>query len=153
MKIHFSDIEDIISETLSAGKLFKIYPNGASMLPLIVQGRDSVYIKKPEGRLKKYDIAFFKRDNGEFVLHRVVKVGQSGYTMCGDHQFVTEQGIRDENIIGVVARLEINGETILPTDKKYRRYTRVRVNTRAVRFVIFKTAHLFLRVLKKSSRG
>ena len=73
-KIHFEDIEHIIRETLDMGKTFKISPNGGSMLPLIVQGRDSVYIKKPEGRLKKYDIAFFKRDSGECILHRVIKV-------------------------------------------------------------------------------
>lgn len=148
MKIHFSDIEDIIIETLDAGKLFKIEPNGASMLPLIVQGRDSVYIKKPAGRLKKYDIAFFKRDTGEFILHRVVRVTRDSYTMCGDHQYITEPGIRDENIIGVVARLEINGKTVFPTDKKYRRYVFFRVNTRSIRRFALRVKSVLKRILK-----
>ena len=69
MQVHFKDIEHIILETLDMGKAFKIHPNGISMEPLIHQGRDAVFIKKPEGRLKKYDIAFFKRENGEYVLH------------------------------------------------------------------------------------
>lgn len=132
-QIHFRDIEHIIRETLDMGKNFKISPNGASMLPLIVQGRDSVYIKKPEGRLKKYDIAFFKRRTGEFILHRVVKVKKDSYTMCGDHQYVFEDGIHDSDIIGVVSKLVINGKTILPADPKYRRYVFWRVNTITLR--------------------
>ena len=132
-QIHFQDIEHIIRETLDMGKAFKISPNGASMLPLIVQGRDSVYIKKPHGRLKKYDIAFFKRRTGEFILHRVVKVKKDSYTMCGDHQYIFEDGIHDCDIIGVVSKLIINGKTVLPTDPGYRRYVFLRVNTITLR--------------------
>lgn len=132
-KIHFEDIEHIIRETLDMGKTFKISPNGGSMLPLIVQGRDSVYIKKPEGRLNKYDIAFFKRNNGDFVLHRVIKVKKDSYLFCGDNQYIVEKGITDSNIIGVVCKLESNGKTILPEDTEYIKYVKKRVGTRILR--------------------
>ena len=132
-KIHFEDIEHIIRETLDIGKTFKISPNGGSMLPLIVQGRDSVYIKKPEGRLKKYDIAFFKRDSGEFILHRVIKVKKDSYVFCGDNQWIIEKGVKDRNIIGVVCKLECGGKTILPDDAEYMEYVKNRVGTRVVR--------------------
>ena len=132
-KIHFQDIEHIIRETLDMGKTFKISPNGGSMLPLILQGRDSVYMKKPEGRLKKYDIAFYKRDNGKFVLHRVVKVKKDSYLFCGDNQWDVEKGIKDRNIIGVVSKLECDGKTILPDDTEYMKYVKKRVGTRVIR--------------------
>ena len=45
-----------------------IYKNvGDSMKPLICEGRDLLVIKKAEGRLKKYDIPLYKRDNGQYV--------------------------------------------------------------------------------------
>ncbi len=70
------------------------------MLPLIVEGRDSVELKSYDREPLKNDIAFYKRDNGQFVLHRIVRTGNDGiYTMCGDNQTSLEKGIRREQII------------------------------------------------------
>ena len=61
--------EDIIDRD---GRL--IYTNvGDSMMPLIRQDRDLLIIEKPDGRLKKYDVPLYKRDNGQYVLHRILK--------------------------------------------------------------------------------
>lgn len=154
-KIHFEDIEHIIRETLDMGKTFKISPNGGSMLPLIVQGRDHVYIKKPEGRLKKYDIAFFKRDTGEFILHRVIKVKKDSYVFCGDNQWIVEKGIKEHNIIGVVCKLECSGKTILTDDTEYMKYVKKRVGTRVIRnwdkILIRFLARVYRKVIKKAA--
>ena len=57
-----------------------IYTNvGDSMLPLIRQGRDLLIIEKPHGRLKKYDIPLYRRDSGQYVLHRILKVRRNDY--------------------------------------------------------------------------
>ena len=121
-KIHFEDIEHKIRETLDMGKNFKISPNGSSMLPLIVQGRDHVYIKKPEGRLKKYDIAFFKRDDGKFILHRVVRVKKNSYVMCGDNQVIVEWPVRADQIIGIADEFTHKGKTTKCSNILYRTY-------------------------------
>ena len=64
-----------------------VYTNvGNSMLPLIREGRDLIILKKPEGRLKKYDVPLYKRDSGQYVLHRVLKVRESDYVICGDNR-------------------------------------------------------------------
>ena len=132
-KVRFEDIEDIINETLLEGKSFKIKPNGVSMLPIIRPGEDSVFIKKPQGRLKKYDIAFYKRDSGQFVLHRVIGVTNDSYIMCGDNQWAKEYNIYDKNIIGVVEKIERDGEIFTCNNKRYMRYVKNRVNTRIIR--------------------
>ena len=66
-----ADAIEVIEEILNAGGEFRMYPKGTSMLPLIVQGRDSVVLKKriesPQSPLKKNDIAFYRRSNGQFV--------------------------------------------------------------------------------------
>ena len=132
-KIHFEDIEDIIRETLDSGKSFKISPNGGSMLPLIRQGIDNVYIKKPTEPLKKYDIIFFKRKNGSFILHRIIKVKKDGYVLCGDNQWLAEHGIKMNDVIGIVTEIERGGIRFSCDNPEYMNYVKKRVNTRVIR--------------------
>ena len=70
-------------------KGFLLYSNqGDSMLPLIRDGRDVLLIsRKPEGRLKKYDVPLYKRDSGRYVLHRILKVRKDDYVLCGDNRY------------------------------------------------------------------
>ena len=63
-----------------------IYTNkGSSMLPLIREGRDLLIIEPVHGRLKKYDVPLYKRDSGQYVLHRILKVRSDDYVICGDN--------------------------------------------------------------------
>ena len=105
-QFELSETIEVIEEVLSSGGEFKMYPRGTSMLPLIVQDEDSVILKQKVGTLKKNDVAFYRRKNGQFVLHRVAKVENDGsYVMCGDNQIYLERGIEDSQIIGVMAAL------------------------------------------------
>ena len=55
-----------------------IYTNkGDSMMPLIKEGRDLLVIEKTNGRLKRFDVPLYKRDTGQYVLHRIIKVSTS----------------------------------------------------------------------------
>lgn len=118
----------VITEVLESGGEFEMYPKGVSMLPLIRQGRDSVVLVKPTGRLCVGDIAFYKRSDSHFMLHRVVAVEADGYKMCGDNQTVIESGVTDDMIIAVVAYLNIDGKKVTTDNKKYRRYVKRRMN-------------------------
>ncbi len=75
---------------------------GTSMNPLFIEGRDKVYIVKKINRLKRGDIALYKRSSGLNVLHRVYKVLPDSYVFWGDNQFVLEYGVKDENVLGVL---------------------------------------------------
>lgn len=102
-----STFEQVIAER---GEL--IYTNvGDSMYPLI-QPRDLLVIKKPELPLKRLDIPLYKRDNGQYVLHRIVKIKNGEYIMCGDNRYAFEEGITDRHIIGVLSAIIRKGETI-----------------------------------------
>lgn len=103
MSVHeefkLSEYEDTIREIIESGGEFRIYPKGTSMRPLIRQGRDSVALVKAQLPLKKGTIAFYKRKDGQFVLHRVHKADDGTYTMIGDGQIALEKGVTDDRII------------------------------------------------------
>ena len=106
------------------GKL--IYTNvGDSMMPLIRQDKDLLIIEKPKGRLKKYDVPLYRRDSGQYVLHRILEVRKKDYVICGDNRWVKEYGITDRHIIGVLTGIVRNGKTIPVTDWRYRLYVRI----------------------------
>ena len=115
--MHKSTFEEEISHT---GKL--IYTNvGDSMMPLIRQNRDLLIIEKVSGRLKKYDVPLYKRDSGQYVLHRIIKVRKDDYVMCGDNRWQKEYGITNRHIIGVLTGVIRDGKTISVNDKKPKR--------------------------------
>lgn len=123
----------VMEEQLRAGGSFCFGPKGVSMLPLIHQGIDTVVISPISGKLKKYDIPLYRRENGQFVLHRVVAVKKDGYVMCGDNQYVREHGIRDEQLIGVLTEIRTPDKTIRVTDSDYKKYCRNRVRRQYIR--------------------
>ena len=85
-KVKLIDLLPTINEKLQNGETFSFMPNGISMLPTIVGGRDPVTIKKPDGRLKKYDIILYRRKSGQFVLHRIIGDDGENYILCGDNE-------------------------------------------------------------------
>ena len=119
---NLSDYDDTIRLILESGGEFRMYPKGTSMLPLIVQERDSVTLIKPDGPLKRNDIAFYMRDSGQYVLHRVMSADNGEYTMCGDNQLQLEQGIKDKNIIGVVKSFNRKGRDVTSDSILYKWY-------------------------------
>ena len=98
-----STFEDILNDQ---GML--VYTNvGTSMMPLLRQRRDLLIIQKkgPE-RLHWLDIPLFKRPNGQYVMHRVMRVRKHDYVMCGDNQWRPEFGVKDSQILGVLDAVE-----------------------------------------------
>ena len=110
--IYLSDYEELIREVLSTGGEFRLYPHGTSKLPLLRQGLDSVALRSLDRAPRKFDMLFYQRADGSYVLHRVKKVTPQGLIMWGDNQFMLEYGITEKNILGYAARI-FRGETEL----------------------------------------
>ena len=126
-----------------------IYTNvGDSMEPLIIQGRDLLIISAVNGRLKKYDVPLYKRDSGQYVLHRILKVRKDDYVICGDNRWQREYGITDRHIIGVLTGIVRNGKEISANDKKYRLYVHIWCDFFFVRAFILRVKHYIKRWLK-----
>ncbi len=60
--------------------------SGESMLPFLRPGRDTVFLRKPESPLRRGDIAFYRRFDGAYILHRVCRAEPGKYWFLGDAQ-------------------------------------------------------------------
>ena len=93
------------------------------MLPVLRQGIDSVVLSPAPETLKKYDLPLYRRDNGKYILHRIVGVGTT-YTCVGDNQFQLEPGVRRDQILALVTGF-YRGDTLHSVNEPaYRLYCR-----------------------------
>lgn len=99
-------------EALAKTGVLSFTPGGNSMWPIIKNREDTVLIAKPEKRLKRFDVAFYRRKSGQAVLHRVLKVNEKTYDMCGDSQLFIEKGVPDEAVFGIMTGYYHNGKFI-----------------------------------------
>lgn len=126
-----------------------VYTNvGDSMMPYIKQGRDILVISKVYGKLKKYDVPLYKRNNGQYVLHRILKVREKDYVICGDNRWNKEYGITDRHIIGVLTGVIRNGREIPVTNRKYRIYVHLWCDFFPLRAFIIRVRQFLKRLLK-----
>lgn len=132
-------LAQLMQPTLDEGKSVKFTVVGNSMYPVFRNGADTVTLQKND-KVSKYDVIFYRRDNGEYVLHRIVGKGKDGWKLCGDNQLLIEYPVKDENIIGTVTAFSRKGKTITADKLWYRVYSYIWVNLIPLRPAMFKTA-------------
>ena len=125
---------------------------GDSMMPLLRQRRDIIHISKVEGRLKKYDVPLYKRDNGQYVLHRILKVRENDYVICGDNRTGMEEGITDRHIIGVMTGVSRDGKFLSVNDKKYKLYVMIWGGRKSYRICLLRGKSVMKRLSKGKGR-
>lgn len=123
-EIELKDLLPIIEESIAAGGSVRFSPRGISMMPMLRQGVDCVVLSPAQEKLCKYDIPFYRRDDGKFILHRVVKVDET-YTCIGDNQFEPETGVRQDQVIAVVTAFTRGEKEHKVTELTYQIYCRV----------------------------
>ena len=133
-QVSMEQLLPLIREQLSRGSRVRFFPRGTSMLPMLRQGIDSVCLSPTPKKLKKYDLPLYRRPDGQFVMHRVIRVGED-YTCIGDNQFVQEPGVRHEQIIGLVT-VFYRGEKEIPvSNMAYGIYCRLWHYSRPLRYL------------------
>lgn len=116
-------IEDVLKE-----KGVYIGPTvGVSMLPMLKNRRDTIVVKPKTERLKRLDVALYKRGEA-YVLHRVLKAVDGGYIIRGDNCYADEN-VPEDTVIGVLTEFFRKDKHILCTDEKYIRYAEKRIKT------------------------
>ena len=107
---------------LREGAALPLVVSGESMLPFLRPGRDTVYLREPDGALRAGDIAFFRRKNGDYILHRVVRAEKDGYWFLGDAQTRAEGPMPASCIIAAVTAVRRDERLIRPESPVWRFY-------------------------------
>lgn len=147
-EVHLKDILPIIEEKLKSGAEVTINPGGISMEPLIKAGRDSVVLTSPDS-LKKYDVVLYRRENGQFVLHRIIKKKDDFLVMCGDNQVVLEYGIKTDDIIAKMSSVIRKNKNISVLCMPYKIYSVVRVFEQRIKAYYYKLRGVLGRLKRK----
>lgn len=122
----------LFRERLKAGQKIRFSPRGISMLPMIRQGIDTVTLAPLPEKLKKYDLPLYQREDGHYILHRVVRA-EDTYTCIGDNQFVLETGLTHDQMIAVVTGFSRGDREYSVDDWRYRLYCRFWHHSRGLR--------------------
>ena len=99
----------------------QVQPQGYSMYPLFVPGRDSAVIEKADcDRLKKGDVILYRRENGILVLHRICRITKDGFYTVGDNQTAVEGPLTASQISGKLIHIIRNGHSFSVNHPVYR---------------------------------
>lgn len=103
-----------LPELLEQAEAVPLVISGNSMSPFLVHGRDTVYLSKITQPLKKGDMIFYRRDSGQYILHRVIRAEGDRYDLVGDAQQLIERGVRRDQVIAIVTAVRRKGCLLRP---------------------------------------
>lgn len=142
---------EMIRALLEDGQEVSMIVTGNSMRPFLKHGRDKICMKKTDRKLRKGDIVFYRRENGQYVMHRILKCGDQSYTLLGDGQIVPESGIRQEQIFARITKVQVRGKWIGPENFRWRFFEHIWIRFCGIRKLGFSFSSK-VQNLKKSSK-
>ncbi len=142
------ELGPFIEENIKSGKKVNLTVTGDSMYPLFKSRIDTVVLDKTKNP-GKYDIVFYKRDNGRYILHRILKEKKGAFVIAGDNETKKEYPVRKDQIIAKVTGFVRKGKSHSADELFYRVYAFVWVNLFPIRHIILKCAFKIYRFFKK----
>ena len=105
----------VLQELLAQGQSVSLTVTGESMSPFLRHGRDQIRLAAVTAPPKRGDMVFFRRRNGQYIMHRVLRRMPDGnYAIIGDGQQQVEAPIAPEQIFAVVTQVCRKGTWIGP---------------------------------------
>lgn len=113
-----------IEKALTDEGVYVSTTSGVSMYPMLRDRRDTIIVTPTNERLKKYDVALYRRGES-YVLHRVIKVLPDSYIIRGDNCIAKEYGITDTEILGKLSGFMRGEKEINMNGVPYKLYSRL----------------------------
>lgn len=120
VNIPMEELFKLLQTQLESGAAAKLRVTGSSMHPMLRNCRDTVTLAPVEKPLRKGDVILYRRENSQYVLHRVIKTGKA-LVCCGDNQWEPEQ-VEISQVMAVVSAFERGKKIRSVTDTGYRIY-------------------------------
>ncbi len=124
-----------IEELLEAGHTIQIKPQGYSMYPLFIPGRDEAVIAPVENAalLKRGDVVLYRREGSILVLHRIWKRRGNAFYMVGDNQKEIEGPLSEQQIKGVLTNMVRRGKAFSVEHPLYKLFSSLWLLMRPIR--------------------
>lgn len=106
----------VLREIAGSGKVVSLRISGGSMTPFLAHGRDYIYFTKPDRELRRGDMVFYQRQNGQYVMHRIYKKKADGYYIVGDAQAEIEGPIAESQIFARIVKVKRKDRLLQPGD-------------------------------------
>ena len=136
--VSMDELSPLITGLIKSGTDVTFTVRGVSMQPTFRHLRDTVVLTdcEPEN-LKKGQIPLYLRENGKYVLHRIIKVNENSYDMCGDHQIEVEKNVPKSAVLCVVKGFTRKGKYHDCNDPGYKLYSSLWMLSRPLRNFMF----------------
>lgn len=162
MQRYEQDIEKLLVE----GNIIQIKPQGYSMYPVLVPGRDEAVVApvsqngtcdgvvdtleayRDVSELKRGDVVLYRRDQGILVLHRIWKRQGDKFYLVGDNQKEIEGPLRPDQMKGIMVGMVRGGKKISVKNPIYRLLTGIWLWMRPMRPVVSKAVAKMKRIGK-----
>ncbi len=148
-----NDVGPLIEECISTGTMIRLKVSGISMTPLLHNLKDSVVLS-PAEKVRKYDIVLHKRENGQYILHRIIKKRGDVLTIAGDFEVEKEYPVSADAVIAKVVSFCRNGKEYKTDDFIIKLYSRIWVFIFPIRHQVlwgFNQIRRLVHVKRKSS--
>jgi hypothetical protein len=122
---------------------------GNSMSPFLADKRDRVILTKHFSKIRRGMIMLYRRSNGQYVLHRVVKCKKDKVCFCGDNQTVVEADLPTDCVIAKVVKVWRNGKLVQENNLSWKFYAHIWLALRPIRRVMFRANSLIKRTFAK----
>jgi len=120
-QLPMNELAQQLRQSLADSGSARLLVTGYSMVPMLRNGRDSVTLGPVDRSARPGDVIFYQRSDGQLVLHRVIRAGESGYICCGDHQHEQET-VLPEQLLGIVTEFCRAGKRFSVGQPVYRLY-------------------------------
>lgn len=140
-----------IEQLLKNGSAVKLKPQGYSMYPLFLPGRDEAVIEHcVPSELHRGDVILYRRVQGILVLHRICRITRDGFYLVGDNQTEVEGPLSPEQIHGKLTGVVRNGKSFSVSYPIYRMLSSIWLFLRPVRPFFWSVTAFFRRFFRST---
>ena len=150
--ISMEELAPLIRLQLQKGGHASLTVTGNSMYPMLRHRRDMVYLQPADPVQKKGDLILYQREEGSYILHRIVRCKAPGEYICsGDNQWEPE-AVSQGQVIAKVYAFRRKGKEYQHKSRSYRLYVWIWVALFPVRKPIFAMRHFLGRIYRKLAK-
>jgi len=147
--IPMESLAQLLQLQMDRGGIARLVVTGSSMYPTLRHRKDAVVLCELSRALQKGDLILYKRENGQYILHRIVSKPNGGKFICsGDNQWEPEQ-VKQEQVLALVTTLIRDGKYIGVDSMPCRLWVGIWVALFPVRKPLIRLRRLLGRLRKK----